>query len=97
LGVFALEPVTSVMTRKLSEIDRIYASLEATLSPIEKLKYCVNLIENTDLYLNNNRQVLTEKMRLESRELIEAAQNEILHALEHKMKFSSPYRKKIDG
>jgi hypothetical protein len=70
---------TSMKT--LAELDRIYDSLKDQLSQVEKLQYCVNLIETTDRYLNGNARAMTAKMIASSRELIEAAQNEIMEAI----------------
>jgi hypothetical protein len=83
------------MSRSLSELDRIFASLEKELSSMEKLKYCVNLIETTDVYLSNNHSILTPKMIAESRELIEAAQLEIMKSLGKKLKYTSRYKDKM--
>lgn len=66
------------MCRPLSEIDKVYGALGKHISPAERLKYCISLIEKTEEYLRNNHSKLTPLIKSRSAEMIRAAQKEII-------------------
>jgi hypothetical protein len=66
-----------IMNRPLSEFDKVYKSLENTLSKDEKARYCRGVIDRTKDFLTKNRSKLTPQIQRDTMDFIQAAKNEL--------------------
>lgn len=67
----------AVMSKGLSDIDRVYGRLNQYATVSEKLKYCASLIHRTENFVARNNETLNEQVRKRSNDIIEAAKREI--------------------
>lgn len=65
------------MTKQLKEIDSLYENIIAALPHKERLVYCEQLIDKTQLSLIRNRKLISKTLEEKLKTIIEAAQAEI--------------------
>lgn len=63
----------------LNEKDSVYKNVISNLSLKEKISYCEQLIDRAQLTLMRNRSMINESIEDQLKQIIEAAQKEILH------------------
>jgi hypothetical protein len=67
----------SVMSKNLSDIDKVYGRLNQYATVKERVKYCTSLIQRTENFVTKNRETLTEHVKKRSFDIIIAAETEI--------------------
>jgi hypothetical protein len=68
---------SAIMEKNLSAIDKVYSRLSKYASKEEKIKYCKSVLQRTKVYIEKNKDALTEHIVNNSAEMIEAASTEI--------------------
>lgn len=65
------------MSKQLKEIDSLYENVIAALPHKERLVYCEQLIDKTQLSLLRNKKLVSKTLEEKLKTIIEAAQTEI--------------------
>ncbi len=65
------------MTKRLIELDTVYADVLAKMTVEERIVYCESLIKTTEAFLIKNDLFLNQNIKAKSRDIISAAEEEI--------------------
>ncbi len=76
-----------ITNKGLSEIDKVYATINHQITLQERIKYCVSLIYRTQGYMSRNWDNMSNHIKETSYEIVSAAHLEV-KLLSEKMKNS---------